>query len=96
LAQGWRDTGTRDPGTRVTVKRSCAVIAIAYYALVSREGPREIIRTANGWEYIMNQIETNVVEVEATEQPDFAQTVIELNSAQLVLVGGGSGIISLD
>jgi hypothetical protein len=42
------------------------------------------------------QIETNVVEIEATEQPDFAQTVIELNAAQLVLIGGGTATVGLD
>jgi len=45
----------------------------------------------------MNNIETNVAATETTElQAQIEDAITELNAAQLVLVGGGSIIISFD
>jgi hypothetical protein len=54
----------------------------------------------NGPEHIMNQInvEANVVETEINELQLFAaeELIAELSSAQLALIGGGSGAICVD
>jgi uncharacterized protein YukE len=50
----------------------------------------------------MNQItvETNVIEAEATELQalamQVADTIVELNASQLMLVGGGTAIIDIN
>jgi len=45
----------------------------------------------------MNNIETNVAATETTElQTQTEDAITELNAAQLLLVGGGSIIISFD
>jgi hypothetical protein len=53
----------------------------------------------NGLEHNMNHIELNAVEADITESQALVikqteEAITELNSAQLILVGGGSGIVS--
>jgi hypothetical protein len=60
-------------------------------------GEKDTSSAFTGVELIMNNIETNVAATETTElQAQTEDAITELNAAQLLLVGGGSIIISFD